>query len=62
MLHNVIVLTFSDFIHCSYFDMFFIRVPNAKSGRDSLEIEIYGMQGIPPHLLAAHYGEDGKRS
>ncbi|KAL0363766.1 UNVERIFIED_CONTAM: protein SUPPRESSOR OF FRI 4 [Sesamum calycinum] len=31
------------------------RVPNAKPGRESTEIEIYGMQGIPPDVLAAHY-------
>lgn len=35
------------------------RVPNAKPGRESTEIEIYGMQGIPPDALAAHYGEEG---
>lgn len=35
------------------------RVPNAKPGRESTEIEIYGMQGIPPDVLASHYGEDG---
>ncbi|WOL17839.1 protein SUPPRESSOR OF FRI 4 isoform X1 [Canna indica] len=34
------------------------KVPNAKPDRDSTEIEIYGMQGIPPDILAAHYGED----
>ncbi|VFQ83390.1 unnamed protein product [Cuscuta campestris] len=34
------------------------KVPNAKSGRESTEIEIYGMQGIPPDVLAAHYGEE----
>ncbi|KAJ8758656.1 hypothetical protein K2173_000377 [Erythroxylum novogranatense] len=34
------------------------KVPNAKSGRESTDIEIYGMQGIPPDVLAAHYGED----
>ncbi|KAF7808516.1 protein SUPPRESSOR OF FRI 4 isoform X1 [Senna tora] len=34
------------------------KVPNAKPGRDTTEIEIYGMQGIPPDILAAHYGED----
>ncbi|KAL6502239.1 hypothetical protein OROHE_024832 [Orobanche hederae] len=33
------------------------KVPNAKPGRESTEIEIYGMQGIPPDALAAHYGE-----
>ncbi|KAK4742466.1 hypothetical protein SAY87_000467 [Trapa incisa] len=33
-------------------------VPNAKPGRDSTEIEIYGMQGIPPDVLAAHYGDE----
>ncbi|KAB1221533.1 Protein SUPPRESSOR OF FRI 4 [Morella rubra] len=34
------------------------RVPNAKPGRESTDIEIYGMQGIPPDVLAAHYGEE----
>ncbi|XP_075481800.1 protein SUPPRESSOR OF FRI 4-like isoform X1 [Primulina tabacum] len=34
------------------------QVPNAKPGRESTEIEIYGMQGIPPDVLAAHYGEE----
>uniref|UniRef100_A0A7N0UGZ3 BED-type domain-containing protein n=1 Tax=Kalanchoe fedtschenkoi TaxID=63787 RepID=A0A7N0UGZ3_KALFE len=33
-------------------------VPNAKPGRESTEIDIYGMQGIPPDVLAAHYGEE----
>lgn len=37
-----------------------IRVPNAKTGRESTDIEIYGMQGIPPDVLAAHYGEEGE--
>ncbi|KAM1266367.1 hypothetical protein ACFX2J_035942 [Malus domestica] len=35
-----------------------IKVPNAKDGRESTDIEIYGMQGIPPDVLAAHYGEE----
>ncbi|CAI9090673.1 OLC1v1025491C1 [Oldenlandia corymbosa var. corymbosa] len=34
------------------------KVPNAKEGRDSTDIEIYGMQGIPPDVLAAHYGDE----
>ena len=38
---------------------FVCRVPNAKPERESTEIEIYGMQGIPPDVLAAHYGELG---
>lgn len=38
---------------------FCYRVPNAKAGRESTEVEIYGMQGIPPDVLAAHYGEEG---
>ncbi|GAB4847798.1 hypothetical protein Ancab_026861 [Ancistrocladus abbreviatus] len=33
------------------------KVPNAKPDRESTEIEIYGMQGIPPEILAAHYGD-----
>lgn len=36
---------------------YFFRVPNAKPDRESTEIEIFGMQGIPPEILAAHYGE-----
>ncbi|XP_047319024.1 protein SUPPRESSOR OF FRI 4-like isoform X2 [Impatiens glandulifera] len=34
------------------------KVPNAKEGRESPAIEIYGMQGIPPDVLAAHYGKE----
>ncbi|XP_019078173.1 protein SUPPRESSOR OF FRI 4 isoform X3 [Vitis vinifera] len=34
------------------------KVPNAKPGRESTEIEIYGMEGIPHEILAAHYGEE----
>lgn len=34
------------------------KVPNAKPERESTEIEIFGMQGIPPEILAAHYGEE----
>ncbi|KAL3616682.1 Protein SUPPRESSOR OF FRI 4 [Castilleja foliolosa] len=34
------------------------KVPNAKPGRESTEIEIYGMQGIPPDVLASYYGEE----
>lgn len=33
------------------------KVPNAKAERESTEIEIYGMQGIPQDILTAHYGE-----
>jgi hypothetical protein len=33
------------------------RVPNAKPDRESTEIEIFGMQGVPSEILAAHYGE-----
>ena len=38
------------------------RVPNAKPERDSTEIEIFGMQGIPSDVLAAHYGEGIRRT
>ncbi|KAJ6802119.1 protein SUPPRESSOR OF FRI 4 [Iris pallida] len=34
------------------------KVPNAKPERESTEIEIFGMQGIPPEILAEHYGEE----
>ncbi|XP_077253449.1 zinc finger (C2H2 type) family protein [Tasmannia lanceolata] len=33
------------------------KVPSAKPDRESIEIEIFGMQGIPPEVLAAHYGD-----
>ncbi|KAF6136564.1 hypothetical protein GIB67_016020 [Kingdonia uniflora] len=33
------------------------KVPNAKPERESTDIEIFGMQGIPLEALAAHYGE-----
>lgn len=36
------------------------RVPNAKPERESIELEIFGMEGIPPELLAAHEGNVGK--
>ncbi|XP_024020147.1 protein SUPPRESSOR OF FRI 4 isoform X1 [Morus notabilis] len=36
------------------------KVPNAKPGRESTDIEIYGMQGIPADILAAHYGEEAE--
>ncbi|CAN8313773.1 unnamed protein product [Cochlearia groenlandica] len=38
------------------------KVPNADSGRDATDLEIYGMQGIPPDALAAHYGEEEEES
>uniref|UniRef100_A0A2P2K929 BED-type domain-containing protein n=1 Tax=Rhizophora mucronata TaxID=61149 RepID=A0A2P2K929_RHIMU len=38
------------------------KVPNAKPERESTDIEIYGMQGIPPDVLAAHYGEDDEEA
>lgn len=41
------------------------RVPNAKSDRESTELEIFGMQGIPAEILAAHDGSelvDGTKS
>ncbi|XP_075073868.1 uncharacterized protein LOC107819835 isoform X5 [Nicotiana tabacum] len=38
-----------------------VRVPNAKASRESTDIEVYGMQGIPPDVLAAHYGEEMMR-
>lgn len=33
------------------------KVPNAKPDRESTEIDIFGMQGIPPEILAAHDGD-----
>eukprot|EP00246_Nothoceros_aenigmaticus_P009923 TRINITY_DN259_c0_g1_i1.p1 TRINITY_DN259_c0_g1~~TRINITY_DN259_c0_g1_i1.p1 ORF type:complete len:120 (-),score=17.99 TRINITY_DN259_c0_g1_i1:230-589(-) len=34
------------------------KVPNAKPDRESTELEIFGMQGIPPEILAAHDGSE----
>lgn len=36
------------------------RVPNAKPQRESTELEIFGMEGIPPDILAAHDVDPGK--
>lgn len=36
------------------------RVPNARPGRESVEIEIFGMEGIPPEAIAAHNAEQGE--
>ena len=36
------------------------RVPNAKPERESTELEIFGMEGIPPEILAAHEGDQGR--
>lgn len=33
------------------------RVPNAIEGRDSVDLEIFGMEGVPPEDLQAHYEE-----
>ncbi|XP_071724560.1 protein SUPPRESSOR OF FRI 4-like [Rutidosis leptorrhynchoides] len=38
------------------------KVPNAKTGRDSTDIDIHGMTGIPPDVWAAHYGEDDEET
>ena len=36
------------------------RVPNARPGRESVEIEIFGMEGVPPEAIAQHNAELGK--
>jgi len=28
-----------------------VKVPNAIPGRDSVELNIFGMQGVPKHLI-----------
>eukprot|EP00850_Spirogloea_muscicola_P025485 SM003242S12604 [mRNA] locus=s3242:62:1527:+ [translate_table: standard] len=33
------------------------KVPNARPGRESVDLEIYGMDGIPPEAIAAHAAE-----
>ncbi|KAI4978122.1 hypothetical protein ZWY2020_014676 [Hordeum vulgare] len=33
------------------------KVPNAKPETDSIDNEIFGMQGFPSDVLSAHYGE-----
>lgn len=57
------IIPYPDFLFSLYwYSNWKNRVPNAKTGRESTDIEIYGMQGIPPDVLAAHYGEEGKGS
>lgn len=34
------------------------KVPNAKPGREGTNVEIHGMQGVPPDVLASHYEDD----
>lgn len=31
--------------------MIMYRVPNAIPGRDSVDLNIFGMQGVPKHLI-----------
>ncbi|CAI7890993.1 unnamed protein product [Closterium sp. NIES-54] len=38
------------------------KVPNARPGRESVEIEIFGMEGIPPEAIAAHNAEQEERA
>jgi hypothetical protein len=40
--------------HYTFFFTASFRVPNALSGRDTLEYEIFGMEGIPHEDLLAH--------
>lgn len=28
-----------------------LKVPNAKAGRDAIELDIFGMEGVPPQLI-----------
>ncbi|CAM6093884.1 unnamed protein product [Calypogeia fissa] len=35
------------------------KVPNAKPERESTELEIFGMEGIPPEILLSHDGGHG---
>lgn len=30
---------------------FVCRVPNAISGRDDLDVEVYGMEGVPEEII-----------
>jgi len=57
--HNKLLFCLLLFVVEVFPFLFYLRVPNAKPGRESTDIEIYGMQGIPPDILAAHYGEEG---
>ncbi|XP_074347558.1 uncharacterized protein LOC141686421 [Apium graveolens] len=34
------------------------RVPNAKAGTESTDVDIHGMQGIPHLVIATHFGEE----
>lgn len=42
--------------------MVICRIPNAKPEREAMtDLEVYGMEGIPADILAAHDGDfDGK--
>ena len=47
-------------IHCSQVHKEIVtKVPNAINGRDNIELEIYGMEGIPPEDRIAHEKERG---
>ena len=47
-------------IHCSQVHKEIVtKVPNAITGRDNIELEIYGMEGIPPEDRIAHEKERG---
>lgn len=42
---------------------YFIQVPNSLPNRSNIEIEIYGMEGIPPEDLKDHERQkNGNRS
>ncbi|KAL8089907.1 hypothetical protein AgCh_039391 [Apium graveolens] len=32
------------------------RLPNAKDGTESTDVDIHGMHGIPHHVIATHFG------
>jgi len=36
------------------------RVPNALPGRDSVDLNIFGMQGVPKHLIDERILAGGK--
>lgn len=49
-LNTIVKISFSFQVHKEAID----KVPNSLSTRSNIEIEIYGMEGIPPEDLKEH--------
>jgi len=51
--------TFVQLLFTSLFSFFCVKVPNSAPGRGNIEIEIYGMEGIPEADVKAHESRHG---